>query len=197
MHAEAEARPGVDWLTCLWLLFFQLLGLFSCGKTEESLSVAATVQRQAHNVVTSSHAYGELILHSSKDKLQWESSWRKLTRKPHTMAPLPYHTRRAIPILNLLSSPFTKTVITLGFSCWLSENPLSIELGGQLSDELSHVHTQGACMCADTYRLKIGLACWKLMNSTTLFLLQMGLGAAIWCLTHEIKLIMEQNWMPR
>lgn len=30
MHAEAEAWPGVGWLTCLWLLFFQNLGLFSC-----------------------------------------------------------------------------------------------------------------------------------------------------------------------
>lgn len=71
-HTEAEDWPGADWLTCLWLLFFQLLGFFGCGKTEEPLSVRATVQRRAHNVVTSSQAYGELILHSSKDKLWWE-----------------------------------------------------------------------------------------------------------------------------
>lgn len=109
------------------------------------------------------------------------------------MVPLPYHTRRAIPILNLLSSPFTKTVITLGFSCWLSENPLSTELGEQLSDELSHFHTQGACMCADTYRLKIGLVRKKLINSTRLVLLQMGLRPAIWRLTLEITLVIEQN----
>lgn len=87
MHAEAEARPGVDWLTCLWLLFFQLFGLFSCGKTEESLSVGATVQRQAHNVVTSSHAYGELILHSSKEAAVRELMTRAGKEAPHSGTP--------------------------------------------------------------------------------------------------------------
>lgn len=141
-HMKAETWPGGDWLTCIWLLFFQYLGLFSCGKTEESLSVGATVQRQMHNVVTSSQAYGELIPHSSKDKLWWESY---MTMKLYTIVPPPHHTdshREPDPPLNLLSSPFTKTVITLGFSCRLSENPLSTELGGQPCDGChTYIHT--------------------------------------------------------
>lgn len=44
----------------------------------------------------------------------------------------------------LTSNPalFAKTVITLGFSCWLYENPLSTELGRQPSDGChTYIHT--------------------------------------------------------
>lgn len=80
-----------------------------------------------------------------------ESSQRELTRKLCTMVPLPYHTCRAIPTLNLLSSPFTKTVITLGFSCWLSENPLSTELGGGNSVMRCHTYIPTWHACAHTH----------------------------------------------
>ena len=102
---------GVGRLTCLWLLFFQLLGLFSCGETKKSLSAGATSQTQARNAVTFATC-------------QW---WANPVREVHAIVSLLYHAHGAIPILNLLSSPFTKTVITLGFSCWLSERPLPTE----------------------------------------------------------------------
>lgn len=81
---------------------------------------------------------------AAQRQLQWVST-RLGSRQwsPHTMAPLPYHTRRAVPTLNLLSSPFTKTVITLGSSCWLFENPTVNRVRGatlRRNVALAHVH---------------------------------------------------------
>lgn len=58
---------------------------------------------------------------AAQRQLQRESRESEAAEELHTMAPSPYRTRGAEPNLNLLSGPSTKTVITLGFSRWLSE----------------------------------------------------------------------------
>lgn len=112
--------------------------------------VGSSGTKAGTHIVTSSHAYVELILHSSK-----EAAVRELMTR--TVVPMPYHTCRAIPTLNLLSSPFIKTVITLGFSCWLSQNPLSRVRRATQWWAVTLTYTCGMHECTHTYRLKIGV----------------------------------------
>lgn len=85
----------------------------------------------------SPRAHGELI----------QLNGQAAVREVRTMVSLLYHAHGAIPILNLLSSPFTETVITLGFSCWLSERPLPTESDGSL---LMSCHTSHSVLCTHT-----------------------------------------------
>lgn len=123
---------------------------------------------------------------SSKAAAVSEHKTREQAVKPHTMAPSPYHTRRAVPTLNLLSSPFTKTVITLGFGCWLFENPTVNRVRGatvRRNVTLAHVHAHqraknksGSILAADT-------------NLMTLFLNEVQTSYLLFSIWH-----MQLNW---
>lgn len=78
-------------------------------------------------------------------KSERERRGSQAAEKRRTMAPSPYRARGAEPTLNLLSGPFTKTVITLGFSRWLTQK-------AQLSTDSSVTrrHTLHTCTHAHT-----------------------------------------------
>lgn len=106
--------------------------------------------------------------------VMWEPIWRWSSAQWHPQHVMHTHIHtESYPSLNLISSTFTKTVITLGFSCWLSENPLSTELGRQSSDGChTYIHMWHACECVHTHTfagLKIGLcqSIWNLIYTAT------------------------------